>query len=335
MELGVAPFGDLLLASATSPAMLRYLDQDRSFSGSLNENYAREIMELHTLGVDSGYDQQDVTNLAGLLTGWTASLEGDGSSPGQPSAYAFRFDPALNDAAARRVFGVEHSRAGRGDRYDRVLFEIETLASHPKTARHISRKLAEHYVSVPAPEQLVDDLTDVFLTSGGDMRQMLRTIVSHPAFWESRESPRLAHPFQYAIRLMRMSRWDAPWQVGEYLDRSGAGLFDRATPDGYPEEDSAYADSNALIQRWSLAQSAKWPIISRVPSGVRYARDHENAEWEQLVVDALAVAVTGRVLSDDSNAAALGLLRATEGSSDQRTLTLATFVAQLPEASLR
>ena len=183
--------------------------------------------------------------------------------------------------------------------------------------------------------QLVDDLTDVFLTSGGDMRQMLRTIVSHPAFWESRESPRLAHPFQYAIRLMRMSRWDAPWQVGEYLDRSGAGLFDRATPDGYPEEDSAYADSNALIQRWSLAQSAKWPIISRVPSGVRYARDHENAEWEQLVVDALAVAVTGRVLSDDSNAAALGLLRATEGSSDQRTLTLATFVAQLPEASLR
>ena len=114
------------------------------------------------------------------------------------------------------------------------------------------------------PEQLVDDLTDVFLTNGGDMRQMLRAIASHPTFWESRESPRLAHPFNYAIRLMRMLRWDAPWQVGDYLDRSGAGLFDRPTPDGYPEEDSAYADSNALIQRWSLAQSAKWPAGTRI-----------------------------------------------------------------------
>jgi Protein of unknown function (DUF1800)/Ca-dependent carbohydrate-binding module xylan-binding len=335
MELGIAPFGDLLLASATSPAMLRYLDQDRSFSGNLNENYAREIMELHTLGVDAGYTQQDVTNLAGLLTGWTTSLEGDGASPGQPSAYAFRFDPALNDADARRVFGVEHSRARRSERFDRVLFELETLAAHPKTARHISRKLAEHYVSVPAPDALVDDLTEVYLTSGGDMRQMLRAVASHRAFWESRTSPRLAHPFQYAIRLMRMSRWDAPWQAGDYLDRSGAGLFDRPTPDGYPEEDAAYTDSNALIQRWSLAQSAKWPIIGRMPSGVRYTSNHENPEWEQLAVDALAVAVTGRVLSNNSNAAALDLIHATKGNSDQRCLTLATFVAQLPEASLR
>jgi len=335
MELGVAPFPDLLLASATSPAMLRYLDQDRSYSGRINENFAREIMELHTLGVDAGYTQDDVTNLAALLTGLTTSLEGDGVSPGRPSAYAFRFDPALSDAAPRRVFGIEHPRARRAERYDRALFEIEALGAHPKTARHIARKLAEHYVSDPAPEALVDDLADVFLATAGDMREMLRTIASHPAFWESESSPRLAHPFQYALRLVRMTGWDAPWHVGDYLDRSGAGLFDRPTPDGYPTDDASYADSNALVQRWSLAQGARWSLIARVPNGIRYTENHRTLRWEQQIVDALAVAITGHVLSENSNAAALDLLRTVGGNSDQRAQTLATFIAQLPEASLR
>lgn len=334
-RLGPAPFDQLLFASAESPAMLAYLDQEQSFAGRLNENYAREVMELHTVGVHGGYSQDDVTSLARLLTGWTASFEGDGRGGGANArVYTFRYDPALNDGRPQQVLGMMFPSARRAERYDRSRLALEMLASHPSTARYISRKLAEHYVANPAPDDLVDDLARTFLATGGDMSALLRAIAAHPAFQDGEGSDRVTDALGYALRLCRTTGHVQPWLIGDYLQRSGYGMFDCSTPDGYPQEDAAYTNSNALIQRWRLARDMLWPLASLVPPGWRYRQDVPEPVWSQLVVDVIAVRLTGRVLRESSNAAALELLRVAEGNRDERIQQLAPFIAQLPEANL-
>ncbi|MDI1290380.1 MAG: DUF1800 family protein, partial [bacterium] len=242
-QLGVAPFSELLFASATGPAMLRYLDQDGSFAGRINENYAREIMELHTLGVHGGYEQADVTALAHLLTGWTAAQIGDGRSGGEIRLHSFRFDPSLAEGRETFILGVTFPKAERADRYDRVRAALDLLAAHPSTARFISSKLAAHYLKAPPDESLITDLASVFESTGGDLREVLLALAAHPAFWTD-ATPRLALPLDYALRLVRITNANNPWTTIDFLQRSGAGLFDRATPDGYSQDDADYSDSN-------------------------------------------------------------------------------------------
>jgi hypothetical protein len=357
-RLGAAPFFDLLLASARSPAMLRYLDQENSYATRLNENYAREVMELHTLGVHGGYTQQDVTNLARLLTGWTATREGDGRSAGETAVYTFRFDPALHDRRAVRVIGIDFppveaspGPGGVAEGYDRVRSALEALAAHPSAARFISRKMAEHYVGCPAPEGLVEDLASVYQRTGGDTAEMLLAIAAHPAFrgageGAGRPPARLAHPFDYAVRLARITGRTNAGHVCDFLGRTGHGVFDRATPDGYPELDSLYTDSNAMIQRWRYAQDLAGDLAALVPgpwkqepargrgSGADAAPAEEGA-WRQRVIDVLAVRITGRLLGEASNSAALRLLEETPGRRAERVLRAAPLVAQVPEAQVR
>jgi hypothetical protein len=333
-RLGAAPFDRLLLASAQSPAMLGYLDQEASYVGRLNENFAREIMELHTLGVHGGYTQQDVTNLARLLTGWTASFEGDGRGGGQEArTYTFRFDPALNDGSATRMLGMAFPEARRSARYDRVHLALETLAAHPSTAAFVSRTLAEHYVAAPAPDDLVDDLAVVFHETGGDLRAMLMTIAAHPTLMAADE--RIAAPFDYATRMFRATRHFHPWRLRDFLQRSGVGLFDCPTPDGYPDEDPAFADSNAMLQRWRLAQDVRWPLTELVPGAWRWRADLPDDVWADTVIDVVAARLTGRLLTPESHAAARELIASTEGNRDRRVQVVAPFIAALPEANLR
>ncbi|MHC4492556.1 MAG: DUF1800 domain-containing protein, partial [Planctomycetota bacterium] len=335
-RIGAGRFDHLLLASAESPAMLAYLDQERSFAGQINENYSREIMELHTMGVDGGYTQADVTNLALLLTGWTAAFEGDGRGGGmQAVRYAYRFDPQLSDGGATRVLGLAFPSAEPAERYDRTRLALELLAAHPSTARHVSRKLAEHYVRAPAPDGLVDDLERVFLETGGDMKAMLMAIAVHPEFWNDASAERVASPLDYAIRICRATGFDQPWQVADFLNRSGHGLFDRPSPDGYPDDDEAYADSNAMVQRWRFAAQIGWQLSGLAPNSLRYAGNAPEDLWQQAVVDAIAVGITGRVLSPESNQAALDVLAGGEGNRDQRLRVAAPFIAALPEGNLR
>jgi uncharacterized protein (DUF1800 family) len=354
-RLGVAPFGELLEASSRSPAMLRYLDQENSYATRLNENYAREIMELHCLGVHGGYTQQDVTNLAHLLTGWTVSREGDSRSGGEMSLYNFRFDPSLNDRAEIKVIGVDFGAADKDGAYDRIEHALEVLAAHPSTASFIARKLADHYLGCPAPDAVVKDLARVFEATDGDMKEMLLTLAKHPDFWASEPGDakgafpvqRMAHPQDFAIRLSRVSHHINPGQVSDFLGRTGHNLFDRATPDGYSELDSDYTDSNAMIQRWRLAQDIAADLVNLVPEEWRKelpAPKDANAPkvepvsedaWTQQVVDVLAVRLTGRVLSSASNEAALKMLREIEGKRWERVQKFAPLMAQLPEAHLR
>ncbi|HVE16599.1 MAG TPA: DUF1800 family protein [Chthoniobacterales bacterium] len=333
-ELGPAPFLDLLKASATSPAMLVYLDQKNSFVNRLNENYAREIMELHTLGVHGGYTQRDVTTLAKQLNGWTLSDEAGLQGVGNEPERTFRFSPELSDNQPRRILGMEFPTVPGDARYDSVLKALEMLAAHPSTARFISEKLAQQYVSDPAPPKLVDDLTKVFLRSGGDMRAMLTAIAAHPDFWKA--APKISTPLDFSLRFGRLAGSRNSGAVADFLRRSGMGLFDRATPDGYPEADDNYVNSNALLQRWRFAKVIQADLRPLVPAGwVPPPKTPLSNSSAQRLVDLVAVRFTGQPLTDTSNDAAVKYLLAASQTDPDRVKLITSFIAQLPELSLR
>jgi uncharacterized protein (DUF1800 family) len=335
LELGLAPFFDLLFTSATSPAMLVYLDQRNSYAQRLNENYAREIMELHTLGVKGGYTQKDVTTLAGLLTGWTLADEAplDGSSGDLDRT--FGYDSNLNSPDGCRVFGVEFPGVEPDKRFDRPLMALEMLSAHPSCAAFISRKLCEQYVFNPAPPKLVDDLAQVYLETGGDISAMLLAMSQHPDFWAS--PGKVTSPIDFAVRTARMAQAPYPNPVNDMISGSGMAMFDRATPDGYPEDDGYNVSSNALLQRWRFAKTLQNNFIATglIPDTWRPADTGWDAASTQRIVDLAAVRMTGNVLSVASNEAAQKLLADAPPQTDVRLHALATFICQLPENSLK
>jgi len=335
-RLGTAPFAELLWTSATSSAMLHYLDQARSYAGQLNENYAREIMELHTVGVDGGYTQEDVTSLAGLLAGLTLADEGHLDGSGRYLRREFRFDPDLGDGRPRRILGMQFAAAPRTARFDRVRLALELLSAHPSTARFVARKLAEHYVSVPAPESLVEDLARTFMESGGDTSAVLLALAVHEAFWDPALPQRVATPLDFGVRLARTTdAYEIDWAVRDYMARSGMGVFDRATPDGYPEEDAAWVDTNATMQRWNLAQQVSWAVRRLVAPQLNQRAGGDVDAWRQRVVDVAAVRLTGSTLSEESNRAALEYMASADVDPGQEVQQLTVLLCQLPEASLR
>ena len=333
-ELGIAPFQDLLLASATSPAMIIYLDQRYSVARRLNENYAREIMELHTLGVKGGYTQKDVTSLADLLTGWSladeASIEGS-----QNLERTFRYDPYLNSDSPEVILGMEFPGVPLEDRFDRVLTALNMLSAHPSCALFISRKLAEHYLSDPAPPDVVNDLARIYMESGGDMRQMLIALSERPEFWSA--PPRVASPIDFGVRLARISGLRNPAPVNDLAARSGMGLFDRATPDGYPDTDGYFVSSNSLLQRWHFAQAIQESFLGNklIPDEWKPADHAWDPATTQRLLDLAAVRITGNVLTPASNASALQLIASTPPNTENRMHLLTTFVCQTPETTLK
>jgi len=334
-KLGPAPFGEILLASATSPTMLYYLDQQESYAGRLNENYAREIMELHTVGVDGGYSQGEVTELARLLTGLTLSREALPNGQAGALMMQLRYDPRLGDGRAREILGLRFEAAPPAERFDRLLLAFELLAAHPETAAYVSRELVEHYHTAPAPDELVDDLAGVFLSTGGDLLAVLLALAEHPSFWREDLPARVTTPLDYAVRMARAT--DVPemdWAVQNFLGRSGMSPYDRATPDGYPDDDAAWVDTNAMLQRWRLVSDVPWAVRNLVSQPVRRPPAGDVQDWRQRVVDLAAVRLTGSVLGADSNRAALEYPLDDEPIWIQVDRT-AAVVSLLPEANLK
>jgi hypothetical protein len=350
VELGAAPFLPLLEASATSPAMLQYLDQLRSFAGRINENYAREIMELHTLGVDSTYRQQDVTELSHLLAGWLATDETDPARLAPRQAHRFHFAPELNDAQPHAVFGLNLPAVPPAQRYDRARRVIEMLAAHPDTARHLARKLVEHYLVSPAPDDLVDHTASAYLVSGGDLAQTLLALATHPDATGDAVPPRLKRPLEFAVGLQRRVGDTSSWRTVSFLNRTGTGMFDRETPDGYDAEPQSYANSNAMLQRWRLAKELEWPLYRLLPDPLRSPDqvtfphatpgtlpdgttvDRHQQFWLVRVIDTLAVRLTGTPLGDRSRQAAYNALGTAVDNESHRARMIAVLTAQLPES---
>ena len=235
-------FEALLTATARSPAMIFYLDNARSRRDAINENYAREIMELHTLGVDGGYTQKDVTELARVFTGWTIDRR----------TGEFIFRPFLHDSGAKTVLGVRLNGGGmaEGERM------IHILAHHPSTARHIATKLCQRLVADDPPKTLVDRVARTFLDSDGDLRATVKAVIDSAEFWEPRAyRAKMKSPFAYVISALRASnaRVVNPIPVARALQQVGEPLYGAQPPTGYSDKAEAWANSGAAINRMNFA----------------------------------------------------------------------------------
>jgi uncharacterized protein (DUF1800 family) len=238
-------FRDLIRASAVSPAMLVYLDGKENKKASPadipNENYARELLELHTLGVHGGYTQSDVFEVARCLTGWRLRTEWR-----KGMVY---FDPSLHDDGEKTVLG-ERIPAGGGERdLDRV---IDIVCRHPATARFIATKLAQKFISETPPPTLVDRVATVFAKTEGDIKAMLREVLYSVEF-DQAPGVKFKRPFHFIVSSLRALGADthAHPPLIEYLSRMGQAPFQHPTPDGYPDEAAPWLGT--LLWRWNFA----------------------------------------------------------------------------------
>jgi len=271
-------FRDMLRASALSPAMLWYLDGRANVSGPAdtpNENYARELMELHTLGVHGGYGQQDVMEVARCLTGWTIlAKKDDGFSGKLLSPFKDRgkvvFRKEAHDDAAKRVLG-EDIPAGGGERdLDRV---IEIVSAHPSTARFIATKLCARFISDEPQAASVEAVARSFAESKGDIKTTLRTLFATAEFRGS-AGLKLKRPFHFVVSALRATNAGVSDEkpVLSFLDKMGHTPFRYPTPDGYPQEASHWFAT--LLWRWKFAVAL---ANNKIP-GTRIAREKLSRE---------------------------------------------------------
>jgi uncharacterized protein (DUF1800 family)/uncharacterized protein (DUF1501 family) len=240
-------FPDLLRASALSPAMLWYLDgrvnRRESQADRPNENYARELLELHTLGVHGGYTQQDVMEVARCLTGWTVRTKGE------MKLGTVEFKAHRHDDGPKEVLG--HSiPAGLGpEDLDRVL---DIVALHPSTGRYIATKLCRRFIVDDPPSAAIDAVAVAFQESQGDIRQTLKALFATPEFHQF-PGQKFKRPFKFIVSALRATaaRTDAGQPIMDYLLRMGHAPFHYPTPDGYPEEANPWMGT--LLWRWNFA----------------------------------------------------------------------------------
>jgi len=237
-------FRDLLGASAKSPAMLIYLDNaSNGLNGSINENYARELMELHTLGVDGGYSETDVIDVARCLSGWSLNrTTGD-----------FLFQPTYHDSGAKRVLGVNIAAGGGLQDGETVL---DLLASHPSTARYIATRLIRRFVTDTPDSELITAVAQAFSSSSGDTRTMLRAMFLHPAV-RGAPASKFKRPQEFTLSMLRVLEATAESNGFRLLAEALRGLahtpFSWPSPDGYPDSAPYWLNSNATLLRWNYA----------------------------------------------------------------------------------
>lgn len=311
-------FRELLGAVAKSPAMLSYLDNALSIADSgrrvsgdargrgrrlvaqrrargLNENYARELLELHTLGVDGGYTQDDVINVARALTGWTVR-------PPRLGQYGFVFNAAAHDAEPKTVLG-HHLRGGRGIEDGEEVLDI--VAHHPSTARFIARKLAVRFVSDTPPGALVERAAVTFQRTDGDIRAVVRTIVTSPEFF-SRQAYRakVKSPFEVVVSALRAlgAGADTTARTAAIVAQLGQPIYGHQAPNGWPETGESWMNTGAILNRinFGLAVAAGRVPGARLPAWPAYASlVHQPADVQ---VDSVIATLLGGHVSGATRA---------------------------------
>ncbi len=314
-------FEDLLLATAKSPAMLMYLDNFSSMGvneemnqltasrktvpktpkkvNGLNENYAREVMELHTMGVDGGYTQNDVTQAARVLTGWTVYPMGDRGYGSQMKKIEdrmghanfekrgfvhegdFLFAANRHDTKEKVVLGRKFA-AGGG--YEEGVELLKMLADHPSTAKFISRKIAVRFVSDNPPQALIDKMAKTFTRTGGNIKQVLITMASSKEFW-SKEALRekTKSPFELAISAVRSlnAEVNAPRMLYTWISKMGQKMYYYQAPTGFPDKGQYWINTGALLYRMNFGlalASQKIPGVKVNLAELNKNREPESAE---------------------------------------------------------
>jgi len=322
-------FEDLLLAVAQSPAMLFYLDNVRSVApGSeppalrnarfrrfqspradslraklptgINENYARELLELHTLGVDGGYTQQDVINTARILTGWSMERPDRGAG--------FEYHDWAHDRGEKVVLGTRFPAGHGKDEGERLL---RFLAAQPATMHHISAKLCQRFVSDEPPDGCIDDAVQAWRESHGDLRQVLRAIFRSPDFWApAAVNHKFKTPLEFVVSAARAvhATPDTAPQLATAVARLGQPLYLQASPAGYPAVEAEWANSGALLERMNVASALAagrlgrlTPDLDRLVAGTGSSSEIVTALGVQLFagnLSAHSTEVIGREASD-------------------------------------
>ena len=318
-------FRDLLYASAKSPAMLVYLDQAESLGESPNENYARELMELHTVGVESGYSHHDVAELARVLTGWTISRPNNQKiGPG-----IYYFNPDIHDYGEKHVLGTMISPTGESE----GMLILDMLASHNSTAHFISQKLARRFISDSPDLAFVDALSQVFIDTDGDIRQLLRTILNSEAF-KSSAGMKFKKPLDFFISTLRVT--DAKMtensrKLYEQLQLLGQLPFSWLMPDGYPDVEEYWATTSGMLDRWNfgfmLASNVIRGAAVNLPELTRDAASPED------VVDVLSIRFLGSRMPDDARSILVDL--ASSNSLDVIIPSVAGMILGSPHFQVR
>ena len=270
-------FRELVLATLTHPAMLQYLDNAQNARGHLNENYARELLELHTLGVDAGYTQADVQELARILTG--AGLDRAGTAPAAPVAPApglvapavplpprhdgFEFNPARHDPGDKTL--LDHRIVGRG--FAEIEEAVDLITRHPACARFVARALAAYFVADEPPPSLVSGLARVFTRTDGDLTQVMRALLGSREMAASIAASgvngvnnvKWKDPMHFVVSAFRLAYDQKPivnaHPVVNALAALGEPLYGRPTPDGYPLGAADWVSSGQLARRFEIARS--------------------------------------------------------------------------------
>ncbi len=277
-------FRDLLHANARSPAMLLYLDNYSNTKEGPNENYARELLELHTLGVDGGYTEADVVEVARAFTGWTISRE--------TIDFTFRMD--AHDRRKKTVLGVTLKKTYSGGVTDGEQV-LDLLASHPSTARFISAKLIRRFVSDEPDEGLLDELTTVFMDTDGDIKALLRTIFHSEVFWASREM-KMKRPLDFLTSAIRRFDLKVSEKLFSYvytrLKQLGQVPFFWHAPDGYPDTAAYWTNTSALVSRWSTGKDTAYFLPAS-----NYEVMLDGANTPNDIIQAMSVALIDRKLN--------------------------------------
>lgn len=308
-------FTDLLLATAKSPAMLYYLDNFSSAASNdqpkmraqmmqagnppkpkkvqgLNENYAREVMELHTLGVDGGYTQQDVTNAAKVLTGWTVfplgnnfqaikKADNNQDRPGFVHEGDFLFTPNRHDKSEKMVLGRNFGPDGG---YQEGVDLLTMLAHQPATAKFISHKIAVRFVSDNPPQTLVDKMAATFLKKNGAIKEVLLTMVAAPEFWTaSAIRQKTKSPFELTISAVRSLQAEIkqPYQLFNWISKMGEKKYYYLAPTGFPDKGQYWINTGALLNRmnFGLALAAgRIPGVTVDLIALNHHHEPESAE---------------------------------------------------------
>lgn len=268
-------FEDMLIASTTHPAMLQYLDQTTSIGPhslvgtlgqrGLNENLAREILELHTLGVDGGYSQADVTSFAHILTGWTISgiralapakirkaLDQNNTQQGNDDNMpgAFLFAPYLHEPGPKQFMGYEVAENG----VEEGMRVLRFLAKHPATARFIATKMARHFIADDPPESAINTLSRVFLQSGGNLRQMAACLIEMPECWAN-PLAKVKTPTEYMVAIVRATGVNiSDQELFKQIETLGQMPFSAPSPAGWPDRAESWIGAESLLRRISFAQ---------------------------------------------------------------------------------
>ncbi|HWE45188.1 MAG TPA: DUF1800 family protein [Caulobacteraceae bacterium] len=283
-------FEELLVASSTHPAMLLYLDQARSAGPNsiggrtrklgLNENLAREIMELHTVGADAGYTQADVTEFARALTGWSVGGPKD-AGRGFDGRYLFR--AAIHEPGGREIMGRQYDQSGEAQ----ARAVLHALAIDPRTAKHISRKLAIHFVADDPPPALVDRLSDAWMKSDGRLDVVARALIEAPEAWDP-QARKFKTPYEFVVSGYRAAGVQ-PTKVEHLriLTALGQKPFSPPSPKGWSDEAADWATSDGVIKRLEWAKGFA-VVVGPLVDPVATARSSLGARLSERTATAVA-----------------------------------------------